>query len=188
MSTPGSAKRYGTVAARALAVIGGLLLAVTAGVSYFIAGYADDAIEAGTGAAEDALRDGSTGLDEGTSQEAADWLHRLSDWAIEGRPDQFRTYCLIAIAAAAIAILAALPRGREAIWPEVVWGATALAGLVPNLAFDLWFSLWLFTGSLIGAAAVVHYLARRDDHVRRAAAATRRAGGAAADAYRRARG
>jgi hypothetical protein len=188
MSSGSSAQRYGHAAARALAVIGGLLLGITATVSYFIAGYADDAIEAGTGAAEDALRDGSTGLDEGTSEEAADWLHRLSDWAIEGRPDQFQTYCLIAIAAAAIAMFAALPRARDAVWPELVWGATALAGLVPNLAFDLWFSLWIFTGSLIAAAAAVHYLARRDDHVRRAAEATRRAGGAAADAYRRARG
>ena len=54
------------------------------------------------------------------------------------------------------------------MWPEVVWGVAALAGLAPNLAFDLWFSIWIFTGSLIAGAAVIHYLARRDDHVRRA--------------------
>ncbi len=203
MPSATAAKRYGHVAARLLAVLGAIMLGTSAAVSFVIAGYADDAIEAGTGAAEGALRDGSTGLDEGTAAEAADWVHRLSDWAVEGRPDQFRNYCLIAILAAAIALVAALPRRPEAIWPEIVWGATALAGLVPNLSFDLWFTIWAFTGSLIAGAAALHYLARRDDQVRRAADATRRAGEAAAphvgsalargsqaatDAYRRARG
>jgi hypothetical protein len=197
-----AAKRYGHIAARLLAIVGGLLLGISAAISYFIAGYADDAVEAGRGAAEDALRDGKSGLDGKAADEAADWLHRASDFLVEGRPDQFRNYCLIAIAAAAIAMVAALPRRADAIWPEVVWGLAAIAGLVPNLAFDLWFTIWTFTGSLIAAAAVVHYLARRDDHVRRAAGATKRAGAAAAphvgsalargsraatDAYRRAR-
>jgi hypothetical protein len=198
-----AAKRYGNVAARLVAMVGGALLGISAAISYFIAGYADDALEAGTGAAEDALRDGTTGLDEEATDEAADWLQRLSDTLVDGRPDQFRNYCLIAMAAAAIAMLAALPRRPDSIWPEVVWGVTALAGLVPNLAFDLWFSIWLFTGSLIAGAAVLHFLARRDDHVRRAADVTKRAGAAAAprvgsalsrgskaatDAYRKARG
>lgn len=198
-----AAKRYGHVAARLLGVVGGLLLGISAAISYWIAGYADDAVEAGTGAAEDALRDGSTGIDGKAAEEAADWLQRLSDQLVEGRPDQFRNYCLIAIAAAAIAMLAALLRRPDAIWPEIVWGVTAIAGLAPNLAFDLWFGIWTFTGSLIAVAAAMHYLARRDDHVRRAAGATRRAGAAAAphvgsalargsqaatDAYRRARG
>jgi hypothetical protein len=203
MTRAADAKRYGHVAARMLAIVGGLLLGISAAISYFIAGYADDAIGAGTGAAEDALRDGTSGLDGATADEAADWLDRLSDWLVEGRPDQFRNYCLIAMAAAAIALLAALVRRPEALWPEIVWGVTAIAGLAPNLAFDFWFAVWTFTGSLIAAAAVVHYLARRDDHVRRAASATKRAGAAAAphvgsalsrgskaatDAYRRARG
>jgi hypothetical protein len=198
-----AAKRYGHVAARLLAVVGGMLLGISAAISYWIAGYADDAVDAGTGAAEDALRDGSTGIDGKAADEAADWLNRLSDQLVEGRPDQFRNYCLIAIAAAAIAMLAALPRRPDAIWPEIVWGVTAIAGLVPNLAFDFWFGVWTFTGSLIAGAAAMHYLARRDDHVRRAAGATKRAGAAAAphvgsalargsqaatDAYRRARG
>jgi hypothetical protein len=203
MSSATAAKRYGHVAARLLAVFGAILLGTAAAISYVIAGYADDVLESGTGAAEDALRDGSTGLDEGTADDAADWVHRLSDYLVDGRPDQFRNYCLVAIGAAGIAMLVALWRRPDAIWPEVVWGVTALGGLVPNLAFDLWFTIWLFSGSLIAAAAVVHYLARRDDHVRRAADATRRAGAAAAphvgsalsrgsqaagDAYRRARG
>ena len=203
MPSAADAKRYGHVAARLVAIVGGLLLGMSAAISYFIAGYADDALEAGTGAAEGALRDGSSGLDDGTADEAADWVHRLSDYLVDGRPDQFRNYCLIAMAAAAIAMFAALPRRPEAIWPEIVWGVTALAGLAPNLAFDLWFSIWAFTGSLIAGAAGLHYLARRDDHVRRAAGVTRRAGAAAAphvgsafaagsraatDAYRRARG
>ena len=112
-------------------------------------------------------------------------------------------YCLIAIGRS--------PRGdgdraRAApglIWPEVVWGVAALAGLAPNLAFDFWFGIWAFTGSVIAAAAAVHYMARRDDQVRLAADATLRAGQAAAphvqsawtrgsraagDAYRKARG
>ena len=203
MPTPTDAKRYGHVAARIIALIGGMLLGTAALFSYFIAGYADDVVGVGTGAAEDALRDPSNGLDEDTADQAADWLHRLSDWFVDGRPDQFRTYCLIAIAAAAIAMVAALVRRPDSIWPEVVWGVTALAGLVPNLAFDLWFSIWIFSGSLIAGAAVLHYLARRDDHVRLAADATARAGQAAAphvqsawargsqaagDAYRKARG
>ena len=37
----------------------------------------------------------------------------------------------------------------------------ALAGLAPNLAFDFWFSLWIFTGVLIAVAPVLHYLGRR---------------------------
>ena len=175
-----TAKRYGDVAARMLAIVGGLLLGISAAVSYFIAGYADDALDAGTGAAEDALRDGSTGLDDATADEAADWLDRASDWLVEGRPDQFRNYCLIAIAAAAVAMLAALVRRPDALWPEIVWGVAAIAGLAPNLAFDFWFAIWTFTGSLIAGAAAIHYLARRDDHVRRAASATKRAGAAAA--------
>ena len=201
--TSTDAKRYGHVAARIVAMLGGMLLGTAALFSYFIAGYADDAVEAGTGAAQDALRDGRTGLDGGKADEAADWVDRLSDWFVEGRPDQFRNYCLVAIAAAVIAMLTALVRRPDAIWPELVWGATALAGLVPNLAFDLWFSIWIFTGSLIAGAAALHYMARRDDHVRRAAGATRKAGAAAAphvgsalsrgsraagDAYRKARG
>jgi hypothetical protein len=203
MPTSTDAKRYGHVAARIVAMLGGMLLGTAALFSYFIAGYADDAVEAGTGAAQDALRDDRTGLDDGTADEAADWVDRLSDWFVEGRPDQFRNYCLIAIAAAAIAMVTALVRRPDSIWPELVWGATALAGLVPNLAFDLWFSIWIFTGSLIAGAAALHYMARRDDHVRRAAGATRKAGAAAAphvgsalsrgsraagDAYRKARG
>ena len=203
MASTATAKRYGHVAARLIAMVGGLLLGTSAAIAYFIAGYADDALEAGTGAAEDALRDGSTGLDKGTADDAADWAHRLSDWLVDGRPDQFRNYCLIAIAAAVIAMLAAIPRRPDAMWPEIVLGLAALAGLAPNLAFDLWFSIWIFTGSLIAGAAVLHYMARRDDHVRRAADVTRRAGAAAAphvgsafargskaagDAYRRVRG
>jgi hypothetical protein len=203
MSSATTAKRYGHVAARLLAIAGGILLGTTAVFSYFIAGYADDALNAGSGAAENALRDGSTGLDEGTSDQAADWFHRLSNWYVDGRPDNFRNYCLVAIAAAVIAMLVALVRRPDSIWPEIVWGVAALAGLAPNLAFDFWFGVWAFTGSVIAAAAVVHYLARRDDHVRRAADVTRRAGAAAAphvgsafsrgsqaagDAYRRARG
>jgi Protein of unknown function (DUF2510) len=203
MPEASTAKRYGHVAARMAALVGGLLLGISAAISYFIAGYADDAIDAGTGAAEDALRDGSSGLDDATADEAADWLERASDWLVEGRPDQFRNYCLIAIAAAAVAMLAALVRRPDAVWPEIVWGVAAIAGLAPNLAFDLWFAIWTFTGSLIAAAAAIHYLARSDDHVRRAASATKRAGAAAAphvgsalargskaatDAYQRARG
>ena len=203
MPTSTDAKRYGHVAARIVAMLGGMLLGTAALFSYVIAGYADDAVEAGTGAAQDALRDGRTGLDGGKADEAADWVDRLSDWFVEGRPDQFRNYCLVAIAAAVIAMLTAHHRRPDAIWPELVWGATALAGLVPNLAFDLWFSIWIFTGSLIAGAAALHYMARRDDHVRRAAGATRKAGAAAAphvgsalsrgsraagDAYRKARG
>lgn len=159
---------------------GGIFLVVSAAFSYWLAGYADDAIEAGTGAAEDALRSPGSGLDETTRDDAADWLHRLSDWAVSGRPDDFRTYCLIAIAAGLAAILVALLRRPHAIWPEIAWGVCAVAGLAPNLAFDLWFSIWAFTGSLIAGAAVIHYLARRDDHVRRAGDAAMRAGTAAA--------
>jgi len=180
MPSADTAKRYGHVAARLIAMIGGILLGTSAAASYFIAGYADDALEAGTGAAENALRDGSTGLDEDTAGEAADWLHRLSDWLVDGRPDQFRNYCLVAIAAALIAMVAALPRRPDSAWPEIVWGLAALGGLAPNLAFDLWFSIWIFTGSLIVGAAALHYMARRDDHVRQAADVTRRAGAAAA--------
>jgi hypothetical protein len=174
------AKRFGHAAARVAAVAGGLLLAISAAISYWIAGYADDAIDAGTGAAEDALRSNQSGLDDKTAGHAADWLHRLSDWAISGRPGEFRTYALIAVAAGIFAIVAAFRRAPDAIWPEIAWGVTAVAGLAPNLSFDLWFSVWLFTGSLIAAAAVIHFLARRDDHVRRAAEVTRRAGAAAA--------
>jgi len=202
MSSVPRDKRYGHAFARLLAAVGGILLGTSAAIAYFVAGYADDALEAGTGAAEGALRDGGTGLDDATSDEAADWVHRLSDWLVDGRPDQFRNYCLIAIAAALVAMVTAFVRRPDAIWPEVVWALTAVAGLLPNLGFDLWFSIWAFTGSLIAAAAVAHYLARRDDHVRRAAEATRRAGAAAAphvgaaaargsraagDAYRRVR-
>jgi hypothetical protein len=157
MPSSTDAKRYGHVAARLLAVVGGILLGTTAAFSYFIAGYADDAVEAGTDAAEGALRDGSTGIDQGTADQAADWFHRLSDWYVDGRPDNFRNYCLVAIAAALIAMLVALVRRPDSIWPEIVWGAAALAGLAPNLAFDFWFGLWAFTGSVIAAAAVVHY-------------------------------
>jgi hypothetical protein len=180
VSSAADAKRIGHIAARALAVIGGLLLATSAAFSYFVAGYADDAINAGTGAAEDALRSDKSGLDEKTAGDAADWLHRLSHWAISGKPDEFRTYALIAIAAAIVAVVAAFARRPEAIWPELVWGVTAVAGLAPNLAFDWWFSIWLFTGSLIAAAAVTHFLARRDDHVRHAGGVARQAGAAAA--------
>jgi hypothetical protein len=203
MSATPAAKRYGHVAARVLAFVGGILLGTTAAFSYFIAGYADDVVNAGSGAAEDALRDGSAGLDGNTADQAADWFHRLSNWYVDGRPDNFRNYCLIAIGAALIAMVAAVMKRPDSIWPEIVWGGAALAGLAPNLAFDFWFGMWLFTGSVIATAAVVHYLARRDDQVRRAAEATRRAGVAAAphvgsalarsgqaagEAYRRVRG
>jgi hypothetical protein len=203
MPSATAAKRYGHVAARLVAVLGAILLGMSAAISYVVAGYADDVLESGTDAAEDAVRGGSAGLEGDTADEAADWLHRLSDYLVDGRPDDFRNYCLIAIGAAAIALLAAFWRRPDSIWPEIVWGVTAVAGLAPNLAFDLWFTIWLFTGSLIAGAAILHYLARRDDHVRRAADATRRAGAAAAphvgsalargsqaagDAYRRARG
>jgi hypothetical protein len=161
------------------AVAGGLLLSITAAISYWIAGYADDAIGAGTGAAEDALRSQS-GLHGKTADDAAGWLHRLSDWAISGRPGEFRTYALIAAAAGVIAIVVAFRSAPDAVWPEIAWALTALGGLAPNLSFDLWFTVWLFTGSLIAAAAVIHFLARRDDHVRRAGEVTRRAGAAAA--------
>src|SRR4051794_26927744 len=203
MPTSTDAKRYGHVAARLLAVIGGILLGTTAAFSYFIAGYADDVVDAGSDAAEGALRDGSAGLNGETADQAGDWFHRLSNHFVDGRPDSFRNYCLIAMAAAAIAMIAALVRRPDAVWPEAVWGVAAAAGLAPNLAFDFWFGIWAFTGSVIAAAAVLHYLARRDDHVRLAADATRRAGAAAAphvgsalargsqaagDAYRKARG
>ena len=179
MDSAAGAKRLGHAAARLTAMCGGIFLMVAAGFSYWIAGYADDAIEAGTGAAEDVLRSPESGLDEGTRDDAADWLHRLSDWAVSGRPDEFRTYCLVALAAGALAVVVALARRPDAIWPELAWGATGIAGLAPNIAFDLWFTVWLFSGSLIAAAAVIHYLARRDDHVRRAGAVARQAGTAA---------
>jgi hypothetical protein len=179
MGNATGARRYGHAAARITAIVGGLLLAVSALISYFIAGYADDAVSAGTGAAEDALRGGETGLDERTSEEAADWVQRLADWAVSGRPDQFQTLALIATAAGVLAVLIALFRSPHALWPEIAWGVLAVAGLAPNLAFDLWFSIWIFTGSLIAGAAAIHYLARRDDHVKRAVAVSRRAGVAA---------
>ena len=174
-----SARRAGDAAARILAVVGGLLLAGSSLIAYFIAGYADDAIAAGAGAAEEAARSGDAGLDERTGNEAADWIQRAADYLVSGRPDQFQTFALIAAGAGAVAALVALVRRPDARWPEATWAAAALAGLVPNLAFDLWFSVWIFTGSLVAAAAVVHYLVRRDDHLRRAAAATQRAGTAA---------
>jgi hypothetical protein len=180
VSSGGGAQRIGHAAARVAAAVGGFLLAISAAISYVIAGYADDAIDAGAGAAEDAVRSGQSGLDGKTADDAADWLHRLSDWAVSGRPGEFRTYALVALAAGIVAMVAALPRRPDAIWPEVVWGLTAVAGLAPNLAFDFWFSIWLFTGSMIAAAAVMHYLARRDDRVRQAGDAARRAGVAAA--------
>jgi hypothetical protein len=167
-----------------VAVVGGLLLALSAAVSYVIAGYADDAIDAGAGAAEHAVRSGQAGLDGKNADTAADWLHRLSDWAVSGKPDEFRTYALIAIAAALVAIAGAFVRRPDAVWPELLWGVAAVAGLAPNLAFDFWFSIWLFTGSLIAAAAVLHYLARRDDRVRQAVGAARSAGAAAAPQVR----
>lgn len=176
----GGAQRFGHAAARVIAVLGGVFLVMSAAFSYWVAGYADDAIDAGTGAAEDALRSPESGLDEKTRDDAADWLHRLSDWAVSGRPDDFRTYCLIAIAAGLLAIVVAVVSRPRAIWPEVAWSLSAIAGLAPNLAFDLWFTIWAFTGSLIAGAAVVHYFARRDDKVRRAGDAARRAGTAAA--------
>ena len=179
MGNASGARRYGHAAARITAIVGGLLLAVSALISYFIAGYADDAVSAGTGAAEDALRSGETGLDERTSDEAVDWMHRLADWAVSGRPDQFQTLALIATAAGVLAVLIALARTPDALWPEIAWGGLALVGLAPNLAFDFWFSIWIFTGSLIAGAAALHYFARRDDHVRRAVAVSRRAGVAA---------
>src|SRR3954471_21553360 len=185
MTSAPAAKRYGHVAARLLAIVGGVLLGTTAAFSYFIAGYADDAVKAGSGAAENALREGSTGLDDGTADHAADWFHRLSNWYVDGRPEHFRMYCLIAIAAAVAAIAIALVRRPESFWPEVVWGVAALAGLPPNLAFDFWFGIWAFTGSVIAAAAALHYMARRDDHVR---AAWTLGSQAAGDAYRKARG
>src|SRR3954471_17193234 len=180
MTSAPAAKRYGHVAARLLAIVGGVLLGTTAAFSYFIAGYADDAVKAGSGAAENALRDGSAGLDDGTADQAADWFHRLSDWYVDGRPEHFRMYCLIAIAAAVAAMAIALVRRPDSAWPEVAWGAAALAGLAPNLAFDFWFGICAFTGSVIAAAAALHYMARRDDHVRLAADATVRAGQSAA--------
>ena len=176
----GGAQRFGHAAARVIAVLGGVFLVMAAAFSYWVASYADDAIEAGTGAAEGALRSPESGLDEATRDDAADWLNRLSDWAVSGRPDDFRTYCLIAIAAGLLAMVVALVRRPLAVWPEIAWAFCAVAGLAPNLAFDLWFSIWAFTGSLIAGAAVIHYLARRDDHVRRAGDAARRAGTAAA--------
>jgi hypothetical protein len=149
--TPGRARRWSDAAARLCAVIGGILLAATAAVSWVIAGYADDVVDAGSDAAVDSIGD------EGTR----DWVERISDWFVDGRAENFRTLCLVAIAAGAIAIVAALPKRPHSLWPEAVWATAAIAGLAPNLAFDFWFSLWIFTGVLIAVAPVLHYLGRR---------------------------
>src|SRR3712207_906018 len=119
MATTWTARRSGHAAARVCAAIGGFLLAVSALISYFIAGYADDAVSAGTDAAEDALRSGETGPDDPTSEEAVDWLHRLADWAISGRPEQFQSLALVAAAAGGLAVLVALVRRPDALWPEI---------------------------------------------------------------------
>ena len=108
-------------------------------------------VDAGSEAAADQIGDG----------EAADWVERLSDWFVDGRAENFRTLCLVAIAAGVVAVLAALPRRPGSFWPEAVWVVAAIAGLAPNLAFDLWFSLWIFTGAVIAAAPVLHYVARK---------------------------
>ena len=150
MSSTGSL-RWTNAAARVCAVVGGVLLAATAAVSWVIAGYADDVVDAGSDAAVDQIGDG----------QAADWVERLSDWFVDGRAENFRTLCLVAIAAGIVAIIAALPRRPGALWPEAVWAIAAVAGLAPNLAFDLWFSLWIFTGVLIAIAPVLHYMGRR---------------------------
>ena len=127
------AKRAGHIIARVCAVIGGVLLIASAAFAYFIAGYADDAIDAGTGVAEDALRSNRAGLDDRTAADATDWLHRLSDWAISGRPGEFRTYALVAVAAGFVGIVTALPRRPESVWPEIAWALAALGGLAPNI-------------------------------------------------------
>ena len=179
MADADTARRWGHAAARVSAAVGGLFLTISALIAYVIAGYADDAVSAGSDAAEDALRSGETGLDQRASDEAADWVERLADYVVSGRPGDFQTYALIAAAAGVLAVVVAIVRRPVARWPEAAWSVLALAGLAPNLAFDLWLSVWVFTGGLIAAAAVIHYFARRDDHVRRAAAAGLRAGAAA---------
>src|SRR5688572_27037097 len=125
-------RRRNSWIARVVGFSGGALLALCSLIAYVVAGFADDAVDAGNSLAEDALRSGEVGIDGEAADQAADWWERIANTLVGGRPDQFRTLALIALAAGVVAMLVALLRQPDRLWPEIAWGATSLAGLAPN--------------------------------------------------------
>jgi hypothetical protein len=152
--------------ARTCAFVGGGAVAFFAILGYWLAGYADDAVDAGHVAAADAL----------DSELAASWIERAALHVVGGSPDGFRRMCIVALLAGIVAAATAFPRRPLKTWQEWVWALAALVALAPNLVWGWWFTVWAFSGSAVAGAAVVHYLARRDDLVRRAQAGAVQAG------------
>lgn len=155
-------RRFHSAPARILAMVGGFGLVVSSLFLWWLAGYADDLVDAGTDAATDVIG----------YQQAATWLERAGDNLVGGRPETFKMFALAAAAAGVVAMVAAIPRSPLARWPEWVWGLVTVVTLLPELVWEYWLGVWTFTGALVAGAAVIHYLARRDDLVRRAAAVT----------------
>ena len=154
--------------ARTCAFVGGGAVALFAVLGYWLAGYADDAVDAGHIAASDAL----------DSEAAATWIERAALHVVGGSPDGFRKMCIVALLAGLVAVVASFPRRPLVTWPEWVWGLAALAALSPNLVWGWWFTVWAFSGAFVAGAAALHYMARRDDLVRAAQGHAVRAGNA----------
>src|SRR5690349_14174609 len=97
--------------ARTCAFVGGGAVAFFAVVGYWLAGYADDAVDAGHMAAADAL----------DSETAATWIERAALHVVGGSPDGFRRMCVVALLAGIVAVATALPRRPLVTWQEWVW-------------------------------------------------------------------
>src|SRR3954454_12596523 len=102
--------------ARTCAFVGGGSVAFFAVLGYWLAGYADNAVDAGHAAAADAL----------DSEVAARWIERAGLPVVGGSPEGFRRMCIVALLAGFVALATAFPRRPLRPWQEWIWGLAAL--------------------------------------------------------------
>jgi hypothetical protein len=161
-----------TVIPRLLAGGSGLLLAVFAGASWWLAqllrGLEDNghALVSGVSASASRLAEEST---EGTETEAmlfaASGAERLAHDVLGdagSTVQRFQLLMLLSLVAAAFAIAVAVRRLPLARWPEWAWAAAAALALLPAMMLQLWLIVAIPAAAGFALAATLHLTRRHD--------------------------
>jgi hypothetical protein len=161
-----------TVIPRLLAGASGLLLALFAGVSWWLAqllrGLEDDghALVSGVSASASQMAERSTeGMETEAMLFAASSVERLAHDVLGdagSTVQRFQLLMLLCLGAAAFAFAVAVRRLPLARWPEWAWAAAAVLALLPATMLQLWLIVAIPAAAGFALAATLHLTRRHD--------------------------